>query len=33
MTTQGEKKLSTSDIAFTDRDIASNDGSDDSGST
>ena len=25
MTTQGEKKLSTSDIAFTDRDIASND--------
>jgi hypothetical protein len=25
MTTQGEKKLSTSDIAFTDRDITSND--------
>ena len=25
MTTQGEKKVSTSDIAFTDRDIASND--------
>jgi len=25
MTIQGEKKLSTSDIAFTDRDIASND--------